>query len=279
MKSIAALNRVFAAGLVFACSSALSAGFFCALKHPKPEARALYPNVLVQRVDFVDTAAEAECLKLELDQVIDGRERCDIPNKSQIIRCLPAVPDPVVDPLPNRGGVGVEGAVGPKRAYRCLIQFNASTRKQVHTLLEASSWADVDLVRVATGARNEVARGACLPAARYDELFRLLGAEPPPSPFTSTSAGARAGAAAGGCQETAQACTSGCTARERAGIDIALTAAVCRASCENQRQACAARGGTATAGSVAPGAPPTPQRSPPSIGDLTESLRRAVIRP
>lgn len=155
--------------------------FFCAMRHPASPPG--FPPILVRRTDYSESAKDAACRMLWNNQVIEGTEYCDIPNRAKIVQCLPVPADPVIDPLTNASRLGVSSASGPRRSYRCLMHvIPGNLRMQPHVLVEATNFAEIDAARVALGGRNDVSRAECLPASVYDELFKLIGAPMPAAP-------------------------------------------------------------------------------------------------
>ena len=166
---------------MIACGEVSAEVYFCAMRHPASPPS--FPSVLVRRTDYAESGKDAACRMLWNNQVIEGTEHCDIPNREKIVQCLPVPPDPVIDPLTNASRMGVSGAVGSRRPYRCLMQvIPGNLRMQPHVLVEATSYSEIDAARLALGGRNDVSRAECLPASVYDQLFKLIGAPVPAGP-------------------------------------------------------------------------------------------------
>lgn len=186
----------WAVSLVVTAASATAAGHICAWRVDPP--RANFPPVMLGRMEYAASTQEAACMFADAQQVFTGTSDCVQSRVDKAVRCVAVPTDPVIDRIernPAQPG-GVEGAVGPRKAYRCkLLQGRTTPWERV----EAASWADVEAAgSKAYGYRSSPSRGGCIPSDTYENLMAWAGGQGDAVPVNDGRAAApeRAAAAA-----------------------------------------------------------------------------------
>ena len=163
----ACLGVVLAACLTTA-GNVHAAGHVCAGRVDPP--RANYPAILIERVDDAESTRAAACALAERRGPFSNTMGCAQPQLDNAVRCLAVPTDPVIDRIERVPGTpgGVDGAVGPRTAYRCkLVQGRTTPWERV----EATSWAEIEAAgQRAHGYRAAPYRGGCMPADVHDRL-------------------------------------------------------------------------------------------------------------